>query len=164
MGCKCAATDKASAIITRFLIMYWPVKVGTRTLAHVSVGKRISGRKVATMCGKSRIIASRSNPETRNASPIIISYKPKNMRKPLNETNGRVFLRSAATSGSAGLISKTFRSPNQKKITKSAPRAIGNAAYLICRITYASNRANCIPQSYHTAYDGQELSHALYYK
>ena len=115
----------AKAIKRMFLIMYWPSMVGTKVFCQVTVLSTKRGIAVVTIWIISRTIAGRSKWGIMNERPIIISKIPKYRRNVSGAINGSVLVRRENTKGFAGLVPSTFKSPNQKKVRKTAKRAIG---------------------------------------
>jgi len=120
----------AAAMITRFFIIYCPSRVGTKKPFQVTAGSINSGIKVIAMCIKSMGMTMRSNPRNTNKIPIRHSNIPNRIIKLPNDIKLMVCSKSFCTNGLAGDKSRTFRRPNQKKITNKPNRAIGTETLL----------------------------------
>lgn len=123
--CKWAAIPIASPIIAKFLMIYWPSRVGTQAFCQVTSGNSTRGKKVVTICIASRNIATRSNLGNRKHTAINISNIPKNIMNWSKVMKGNVLSNKSATKELAGLCPSTLSSPNQKKITNTASLAKG---------------------------------------
>ena len=120
----------AAAMIARFLIMYWPSRVGTSVLCHVWLGKKTSGPKVVIIWIKSNGMTTLSAPRIKNKIPIRHSNKPNKIKNVSKFINGIVLSKSRSTTTPAGESPRTFKIPNQKNTTKSAIRATGIETFL----------------------------------
>ncbi len=115
----------AAAIITRFLIIYCPSKVGTKNPLQVTSGKIMSGKKVVIICKSSIGITTRSSPRIAKRIPIKHSKNPKRIINELNDMKLIVCSKSCCTNALAGESPTTFKMPNQKKTTNNPNRATG---------------------------------------
>ena len=128
----------AVATITKFLIIYWPSRVGTRGPVQVSPVSKKSGPAVVIMCKKSIGMTPLSAPGIKNKIPIKHSKSPKIKKKVLNSIIGMVSLKRFWTTWLAGDMSSTLSMPNQKKTTNRANLETGMAIFLKKRIIFRS--------------------------
>lgn len=110
--------ETARAMMMTFLMMYWPVKVGTPKLCQVDSGRMKRGRMVASIWGIRRVIATRSILGMTKRMPMAISKRPRKTKKEGKFQKGIVTSKSSWTIVSAGLVPITFRKPNQTKTMK----------------------------------------------
>ena len=109
-------------ISTTFLMMYWPSSVGANgKRVNVSVGNRISGMAVPTICTASRRRVARRKRFVSSPSPIAHSQVASTGSETAGPTMPRVrcsIVRVARSS--AGLMPGTnFSAPNHKKMNPS---------------------------------------------
>lgn len=81
-------------MITRFLMMYWPSKVGVMNACHVICGRSIKGIAVVNICGINSNTPSGFNLRNKKQRPINISKRPNKIKKSWSLMNGSVFASS----------------------------------------------------------------------
>ncbi len=120
----------AAAMITMFLIMYWPSRVGVKKPDQVTSGSKKSGMIVVSIWTKRSGMTMRSMPRMRKRMPMIHSKTPNATRKVSKGIMGIVCSKRFCTNGLAGERARILRMPNQKKTIKRPMRATGTLNFL----------------------------------
>ena len=131
-----APKTSPALIKIKFLMIYWPSKVGTKgKIVNVSLGNRTNGVNVPSICANNRNNIVRKYLPIIKPTPIIVSQAARIIIDALAgiRPNDNLDIVSVANISAELTLGKNLRTPNQKNINPTLIRK-NNIPYLCMKL------------------------------